>query len=52
MVNKVELFKVVEAWFLDALAKLRKLTISFIMSICLSVCTEQLGCHWTNCDET
>ena len=34
-----------------ALAKLRKATISFIMSVCLSVRMEQLGFHWTDCHE-
>jgi hypothetical protein len=36
---------------LGAFAKLRKATISFVMSVCLSVCPsvrmEQLGFHWT-----
>jgi hypothetical protein len=37
--------------FLGTFAKLRKATISFVMSIrlsaCLYVCMEQLGSHWT-----
>jgi hypothetical protein len=33
--------------FLGAFAKLRKATVSFVMSACLSVSTEQLGSHWT-----
>ena len=37
--------------FLGAFAKFRKVIISFVMSLCLSVrpsvCTEQLGSHWT-----
>jgi len=41
--------------FLGAFAKLRKVTISFIMSICLSVPPsvrmEQLGSHWTDFHE-
>ena len=37
--------------FLDALAKLRKATISF-MSVRPSVCMEQLGSHWTDFDKT
>ena len=32
--------------FLSALAKLRKATISLIMSVCPSVRTEQLGYNW------
>jgi len=31
--------------FVDAFAKFRKATVSFIMSVCLSVRIEQLGCH-------
>jgi len=34
--------------FEGALAKLRKTTISFVMSIRPSVRTEQLGSHWTD----
>jgi len=30
--------------FLGAFAKLRKATVSFVMSVCLSVCMKQLGC--------
>jgi hypothetical protein len=39
--------------FLGAFAKLRKATISFVMSVCvrLSVRTEQLGSHWTDFHE-
>jgi hypothetical protein len=48
------------AQFLDASAKLRKATITFVMSICLSVCPsvrpparmEQLGYHWADFQET
>jgi hypothetical protein len=36
---------------LDALAKLRKATISFVMSVCLSVRMEQLGSHSTDFHE-
>ena len=32
--------------FLGAFAKLRKATISFVMSVCPSVLVEQLGSHW------
>jgi len=35
--------------FLGALAKLRKVTISFVMSVCPSVRMEQLVSHWTDC---
>jgi hypothetical protein len=38
--------------FLGAFAKLRKATISIVVSICLSVRMEQLGSHWTEFDET
>jgi hypothetical protein len=38
--------------FLSAFAKLRKATISFVMSVCQSVRMQQLGNHWTDFDET
>jgi len=34
--------------FLGAFSKLREATISFVMSVSLSVRMEQLGYHWTN----
>jgi hypothetical protein len=34
--------------FLDAVAKLQKATISFVMFVCPSVCMEQLGSHWAD----
>jgi hypothetical protein len=37
---------------LGAFAILRKATISFVMSVCLSVSTKQLGSHWTDFHET
>jgi len=37
--------------FLGAFAKLRKATISFFMSVRLSVLMEQLGFHWTGFHE-
>jgi hypothetical protein len=37
--------------FLGSFAKWRKENISF-MSVCPSVCMEQLGSHWTDFDET
>ena len=41
--------------FLRVFAKLRKATISFVMSVCLSVCLsvrmEQLGSHWMDFHE-
>jgi hypothetical protein len=33
-------------WFLGAFAKLRKATINFVISVCLSVRIEQFGSHW------
>jgi hypothetical protein len=40
---------------LDAFAKLRKATVSFVMSVCPSLCprarVEQLGSHLTNFHE-
>jgi hypothetical protein len=36
---------------LGAFEKLRQATISF-MYVCLSVCIQQLGYHWTDFDET
>jgi len=37
--------------FLGAFAKLRKATISFVMSVCPSVRKEQLGSRWTDFHE-
>jgi hypothetical protein len=37
--------------FLDSFAKLRKATISFLMSVRLSVRMEQLGSHWADFHE-
>jgi hypothetical protein len=37
--------------FLDAFAELRKVTVCFAMSICLSVHMKQLDYHWTNFNE-
>jgi hypothetical protein len=37
--------------FLGAFAKLRKATVSFVMSVRLSVRMEQLGSHWTDFHE-
>jgi hypothetical protein len=34
--------------FLGVLAKMKKVTINFIMSECPSVCMEKLGSHWTD----
>jgi len=35
-------------YFLSCFAKLRKATISFVMSVCPSVRMEQLGSRWTD----
>ena len=40
-----------ERAFLGAFAKLRKATISSVMSVCPSVRMEQLGSHWTDFHE-
>jgi hypothetical protein len=37
--------------FLGEFAKLPKATISFVMSVCPSVCMEQLGSHWMDFHE-
>jgi hypothetical protein len=37
--------------FLGTFAKLRKATISFVMSVCLSVRMEQLCSHWMDFHE-
>jgi hypothetical protein len=37
--------------FLGAFAKLRKGTVSFVISVCLNVRMEQLGYHWTDINE-
>jgi hypothetical protein len=36
---------------LGTIAKLRKATINFVMSVCPSVRMEQLGSHWTDFHE-
>jgi hypothetical protein len=38
--------------FLSTFAKLRKATISFVISVRLSVCMEQLVSHWKNFNAT
>jgi hypothetical protein len=38
--------------FLGAFAELRKATITFIMSVCVSVRMEQLDFLWTDFEET
>jgi hypothetical protein len=38
-------------YVLGMFAKLRKATISFVMSICPSASMEQLVSHWTDFDE-
>ena len=40
-----------ETWWLGAFAKLRKATISFVMSVRPSFRLEQFGFHWTDFDE-
>jgi hypothetical protein len=35
-------------WVLEAIEKLQKATISFVMSVCPSVHIEKLGTHWTD----
>jgi hypothetical protein len=37
--------------FLGAFAKLRKATVSFVLSVCLSVRVAELGSLWTDFDE-
>jgi len=37
--------------FLGKFAKLRKATVSFVMSVCLSVRMEQLASYWTDFHE-
>jgi hypothetical protein len=37
-----------EEQFLGALAKLRKATVGFVISVRPSVCVEQLGPNWTD----
>ena len=49
--NLVQVFSQTKT-VLGAFATLRKATISFITSVCLSVRMEQLGSHWTHFDET
>ena len=39
--------KVDTNWLLVRCVKLRKVTVSFVMSVCPSARTEQLGFHWT-----
>jgi hypothetical protein len=45
------MYSVITLSFLGAFAKLRKATISFVVSVSPSVCTEQFGCHWTDYHE-
>jgi len=40
-----------ESWFQGAFPKMRKATISFVMSVRPSVIMEQLGSHWTDFHE-
>jgi hypothetical protein len=51
--NKQRLFNctALTDWFLGAFAKLRKATISFVMSVCPSARMEPLGSHWTDFGE-
>jgi hypothetical protein len=44
-------FTVQNGTFLGALSKSRKSTISFIISVCLSVRVEQIASHWTGFHE-
>jgi hypothetical protein len=44
-------FQIPKCMFLDAFAKLQKAATSLIMSVCPSVCTEQLGSHRTDFHE-
>jgi hypothetical protein len=37
-----------DCWFLGMFEKLQKVTVSFVMAVCL----EKLGSHWTDFDET
>jgi hypothetical protein len=39
------------AIYLCVFTKLWMANISFIMSLCLSVCMDQLGCHWADFHE-
>jgi len=43
--SNAQIYKVGE--FLGPFAKLRKATLSFVMSVRPSVCMEQLGSYWT-----
>jgi len=38
-------------WFIGALAKLQKETISFMISVCLSIRMEHLDSHWADFHE-
>jgi hypothetical protein len=38
--------------FFGTFSKLRKVTITFVMSVRLSVRIQQLGSHWTGFDES
>jgi hypothetical protein len=51
--NKQRLFPytALTVWFLGSFPKLRKVTITFVMSVIISVRMEQLGSHWTDFHE-
>jgi len=43
-----EIFQDTLNWFLMCIRNLRKVTISFVMSVCLTLHMEQLGSHQTH----
>ena len=47
----IYLYTALAELFLGAFPKLRKSTISLVMSVCPSVRMEYLGCHWTDFHE-
>jgi hypothetical protein len=44
-------FELIDSFLSGVLAKLRKVTISLVISVCLSVRMEQLCSHWTDFHE-
>lgn len=49
--SECSLMREVYVEILGAFAELRKLTFSFVVSVCLSIRVEQIGSHWTDFHE-
>jgi len=49
--NIMPLKRATSWYFSVVVTKLHKATTSFLMSVCLSVCMEELGSHWMHFHE-